>query len=144
MAGMRKRYRTLLILGVIVALIVLLFNAENIRYLFLSKYEYTREANSYGGQIDMEGVIYQEITEAMFAQILQENGEKAFVNVSIGRIDYLGTYRIWKYEIYGRRDAEDRILLKGRDSYVLHDANYPETYFCRQDVLEAWEAEQAE
>ena len=50
---------------------------------------------------------------------------------SIGGINY---YK-WKYRIYGNKNAEHRILLRGEEAYALNDANYPKIYFFREDVL---------
>jgi hypothetical protein len=137
MKKMKTRYKILIIIGVIIILIITFFNLENIRYMLSLKYEYEREENSIFGKINIEGVIYEEITKDSFNKIytyLENEGMESYEDKIIGKIDYVDI-DIWKYWVYGRRDMDDRILLKGRDSYDFHDANYPELYFCRQDIL---------
>ena len=134
---MKTRNRNLVICGLIIILILVFFNLENIRYTLAPKYEYEREENSIFGTINIEGVIYEEITKDTFNIIhthLKGEGIESYEDKVIGKIDYVDI-DIWKYWVYGIRDLDDKILLKGKDAYNFHDANYPEIYFCRQDIL---------
>lgn len=145
-AKMRKRKIGLIIAGIIVLLIVLLFNSHNISYYILTpKYEYCEENGR--DVINMDGIIYEEISVLMFERIYDDmvsKGIDPFDDDAVGRMDYIDAGDIWKFWIYGKKEVEQRILLKGHDAYVLHDANYPEVYFCREDVLKSYQEQIAE
>lgn len=143
MAKMKRKYKVLLVLGcVVIALNVLVFYSY-IASVFLPKYEYTREEDRAFGEIDINGVIYKQVSEDTFIEIeeiMDERHIDAYDEVVIGKIDYPdGPMR--KYPIYGKKDIEYRILLSSGTS---GGTRQPAVYFCRQDVLEAWEAEQEE
>lgn len=115
------------ILSVIVLIIVILINWDNIT---LPKYEFTDSGYSIGSKIDINGVIYEEISEEEFNEIERKLNIDSSKFSLIGRIDYVQVDDIWKYHIYGNKSVEDRILLKGHtyENWV----NYPELYFCRK------------
>lgn len=145
MAKMRRSMKGLIIIGIIVLSIVLFFNLDNIRYyIFTPKYEYCEENGR--DVINMDGIIYEEISGRMFEEIYDDmvsKGIDPFDGV-VGRMDYIDAGDIWKFWIYGKKEVEQRILLKGHDAYVLHDANYPEVYFCREDVLKSYQEQLTE
>ncbi|NLT97334.1 MAG: hypothetical protein GXW96_04130 [Christensenellaceae bacterium] len=134
MAKPRRGWRIFFVFCIIILAIILLINAENISYLFLPKYEcYTDETGFY--VINIDGVLYKEIREKMYNDIDYELTKKGIYTSRAGLIGGIN-YSEWKYKIYGNKNAERRILLLGRDAYTFHDANYPEVYFCREDVLQ--------
>lgn len=137
---MKRKHMGLIVLGcVVITLGVLVFHSH-IASLFLPKYEYTRGENSAFGEIDINGIIYKQISEDTFIEIMDEQGIDAYDDTVIGKIDYPdGPIR--KYPIFGDKDLEYRILLSSGTS---GGTRQPAVYFCRQDVLEAWEAEQSE
>jgi len=66
--------------------------------------------------------------------------KKGFIQTEltpVGRINLYSTEK-WRYRIYGNKNEEHRILLRGEDAYAFNDANYPEVYFCREDVLKLY------
>ena len=92
----------------------------------------------------MDGIVYEEINEDTYQSLMKERRLNENAYQAIGRIGYERVGHAWKYTLYGKSDIAVRVLLVGKDAYIFHDANYPVAYFCRQDVLEAWEAEQTE
>lgn len=139
MKKVKKRYIVLPVLGILIVLIVLFINIDNIRYMFLPKYNYEREENAVFGKVYMDEEVYEEITEKAFINInnkLIAQGINPYDNTLIGRIDYID-YTIWKYRLCGNQDKEYRILLTGEEAYSFNDANFPEVYFCRQDILDS-------
>ena len=144
MKRMKRGHKTLLVWGIIIAVIVLLCNLHNIRYLFLRPYAYESNGYAIGSIINMDGIIYEEINEDTYQVLMKERRLSEDGYQAIGRMGYKCVDDVWKYILYGNSDIAVRRLLVGKNAYILHDANYPEAYFCRQDVLEAWEAEQAE
>ena len=120
--------------------IILLINAENISYLFLPKYEYYLDEATGSYVIDINGVLYKHISEKEYESIndmLEKEGIYTNRATPVGRINLYSTEK-WRYRIYGNKNEEHRILLRGEDAYAFNDANYPEVYFCREDVLKLY------
>jgi hypothetical protein len=57
---------------------------------------------------------------------------------AVGRMNYILDTFIWRFRIYGNSNIDHRILLKGEEAYTFNDANFPEVYFCREDILNSY------
>ena len=102
----------------------------------LTKYKYVSD----GYTIEGDGVIYEEIDEETFERIydkLREQNIYAFAYNIVGRIDYTYVDK-WKFILCGQKNQEERILLKGKELYAFYDEEYPDIYFCRQDILQSF------
>lgn len=133
MKKLKTRYKVLMSFGILALIVVIL------SILWTQpKYEYI--PGEYTGKLVINGTVYEEIREYKYKEIyqaLKEQGITPFEDeTAIGIMDYIFVDDVWKYEIYGSKSVENRILLRGEEDFFLNDVNYPEVYFCRQDILE--------
>ncbi len=133
-----RRVKFILIIGIFVLIIIGILCFNNITYFALREYRYTDNGYAIGSIMKIEEVIFEEIDEEAFNNIEKMWPFNEDYGV-IGRIDYKHTNAVWNYSIYGNRDVETRILIVGKEAYAFNDANLPEVYFCRQDILQLFE-----
>lgn len=141
MRKMKKAHRRLVALGIIIFVIVLLFNLNNISYVLLPEYYNTYDESNDMDKINIEGKVYVGVNEQQFNAIdrkLVNQGIYTDETNAIGRMNYIVGTSIWRFRIYGNKNADHRILLKGKEAYTFNDANFPEVYFCREDILNSY------
>jgi hypothetical protein len=103
-----------------------------------TKFEYVDNGYATGSTLNINGEIYEEINEETFSNILtkiEKQGINPYSNEAICNIDYKKANGHWEYAVYGNLDMKNRILLKGEEDIAFNDVNYPDIYFCRQDIL---------
>lgn len=144
---MKRKMKTsskvvLIVLGVIVLGIVILFNWNNILYLVLPAYEYKSNGYVTGSTIEIQGVIFEEIDQDSYDELLQEWPlNQGSYRHAIGKTIYDNGAVSGKYIVYGT-DIEGRVLLKGESIVIVNDNVYPVVYFCRKDILNEYKATQ--
>ena len=133
---------TLIVLGVIVLAIVVLFNWSSIIYLISPSYEYLSNGYDTGSTMEIEGVVYEEINQDMFKKILNQLPSNQWHDSVIGTMVYNYASLSGEYIIYGNKDLQNRILLKGQSIVIVNDNIYPVLFFCRQDILDEYKETQ--
>ena len=135
MKKLKTRYKVLMSIGILALIIVIL----SILWT-LPKYEYI--PGEYTGKLVINGTVYEELGVYESEEIYQELEKQGITpfedEIAIGEMDYISGVFVWKYRIYGSKSIENRILLRGEEDIFLNDANFPEVYFCRQDILEQY------
>ncbi|MGE5495575.1 MAG: hypothetical protein ACM3S4_09780 [Burkholderiales bacterium] len=135
MKKLKTRYKVLITFGIL-ALIYLILSIV----WTLPKYEYI--PGEYTGKLEIDGIIYEELgvneSERIYREFEKQGIDPFEDEITIGEMDYISGDDIWKYRIYGNKNIEDRILLRGEEHIFLNDANYPIVYFCRQDIHEQY------
>ena len=128
----------LIIVGLVWTTLVLIVGVVLSRNQSSPEYEYIGTGYFYGSILKIDGIDYIEVDETIFLeieeQLLKLRHELDFSKFIIG-IEYPYVNEIWKYNIYGSKEIEERILLIGEEAYTFNDANYPEIYFCRKDIF---------
>lgn len=105
-------------------------------YLELTDYQYATD----GYTIKGDGITYKEINESVFLEIMDELRKKniyGFAYRTVGKISDSHEDR-WKVILHGNLLQRERILLRGKEEQAFYDEDYPEVYYCREDIYDVY------
>ena len=101
--------------------------------LELTEYQYIIDGYTIVG----DGVIYKEVDMATFENIKDEFKKQNIIGfpfLIVGKISY-NYEEEWKLILHGNLEQNERIFLIGKERYAYYDKDYPEVYYCREDIL---------